>query len=55
MEKLGVDAVIAEGQKAGGHIGRTSAMSLLPQIVDAVDIPVLGAGGTGDGRSVAAM
>lgn len=55
MEKLGVDAVIAEGQEAGGHIGQTSTMSLLPQIVDAVDIPVLGAGGTGDGRSVAAM
>lgn len=55
MEKLGVDAVIAEGQEAGGHIGQTSTMSLLPQIVDAVNIPVLGAGGTGDGRSVAAM
>lgn len=55
MEKLGVDAVIAEGQEDGGHIGQTSTMALLPQIVDAVDIPVLGAGGIGDGRSVAAM
>lgn len=55
MEKLGVDAVIAEGQEAGGHIGQSSSMSLLPQIVDAVNIPVIGAGGIGDGRSVAAM
>lgn len=55
MEKLGVDGVIAEGQEAGGHIGQSSTMSLLPQIVDAVDIPVIGAGGIGDGRSVAAM
>lgn len=55
MEAAGVDAVIAEGQEAGGHIGQTSIMSLLPQVVDAVDIPVIGAGGVGDGRSVAAM
>ena len=55
MESLGVDAVVAEGQEAGVHIGQTSTMALLPQVVDAVNIPVLGAGGTGDGRSVAAM
>ena len=55
MQAAGVDAVVAEGQEAGGHIGQTSTMSLLPQIVDAVDIPVLGAGGVGDGRSLAAI
>lgn len=55
MEELGVDAVVAEGQEAGGHIGQTSTMALLPQVVDSVNIPVLGAGGIGDGRSVAAM
>lgn len=55
MEAAGADGVVAEGQEAGGHIGQTSTMSLLPQIVDAVDIPVIGAGGIGDGRSVVAM
>lgn len=55
MADLGVDAVVAEGQEAGGHIGPTSTMALLPQVVDAVDIPVLAAGGLGDGRSLAAM
>lgn len=55
MQAAGADAVVAEGQEAGGHIGQTSSMSLLPQVVDAVDIPVLGAGGVGDGRSIAAM
>lgn len=55
MEAAGADGVVAEGQEAGGHIGNTSTMSLLPQICAAVDIPVIGAGGIGDGRSVAAM
>lgn len=50
MEKQGADAVIVEGTEAGGHIGELSTMTLLPQIVDAVDIPVIAAGGIADGR-----
>ncbi len=50
MERYGVDAVIAEGNEAGGHVGQLTTMSLLPQVVDAVDIPVIAAGGIGDGR-----
>lgn len=54
MEKLGADAVIAEGTEAGGHIGEITTMVLVPQIVDAVDIPVAAAGGIADGRGMAA-
>ena len=55
MEKLGADAVIAEGMEAGGHIGKLTTMTLVRQVVDAVNIPVIGAGGVGDGRGAAAI
>ncbi len=54
LERAGADAVVAEGEESGGHIGTVSTMSLVPQVVDAVSIPVVAAGGIGDGRGLVA-
>lgn len=54
MAKYGADALIAEGCESGGHIGEQTTMALVPQVVQNVDVPVLAAGGIGDGRGVAA-
>ena len=54
MERTGADAVVAEGMESGGHIGSQTTMTLVPQVVDAVQIPVIAAGGIADGRGMAA-
>ena len=54
LEPLGIDAVIAEGTESGGHVGEMTTMALVPQVVDAVNVPVIAAGGIADGRQLAA-
>lgn len=54
MERCGADAVVAEGCESGGHVGESTTMTLVPQVVDAVNIPVIAAGGIADGRGIAA-
>ena len=54
LVRLGVDAVIAEGTESGGHVGEMTTMALVPQVIDAVDVPVVAAGGIADGRQAAA-
>ena len=54
MADLGVDAIVAEGTESGGHVGEMTTMALVPQVIDAVDLPVIAAGGIADGRQAAA-
>jgi len=54
LERVGADAIIVEGMEAGGHIGELTTMVLVPQVVDAIGVPVVAAGGIGDGRGMAA-
>jgi enoyl-[acyl-carrier protein] reductase II len=55
MARAGADGIIAEGTESGGHVGETTTMALVPQIVDAVPVPVVAAGGIADGRGLAAV
>lgn len=55
LERSGADAIIAEGHEAGGHVGDTTTLCLVPQVVDAVQVPVIAAGGIADGRGLAAV
>ena len=54
LVRAGADAVIAEGTESGGHVGEMTTMALVPQVIDAVDVPVIAAGGIADGRQLAA-
>ena len=54
LVRAGADAIIAEGMESGGHVGEMTTMALVPQVIDAVDVPVIAAGGIADGRQVAA-
>lgn len=54
LVRSGVDAIIAEGTESGGHVGELTTMALVPQVVDAVNVPVIAAGGIADGRQLAA-
>ena len=54
LERYGIDGVIAEGTESGGHVGEMTTMALVPQVVDAVSVPVIAAGGIADGRQMAA-
>ncbi len=54
LERLGADAIVAEGMESGGHVGETATMSLVPQVVDSVKVPVIAAGGIADGRGLVA-
>jgi enoyl-[acyl-carrier protein] reductase II len=54
LARLGVDALVAEGTESGGHVGDVATLPLVPQVIDAVDVPVIAAGGVADGRGLAA-